>query len=273
MFIAMPGSASEAVLEALLERGLVPFAPWYAAEVDYAWPGDDDGVLGTGYWARLPRAIPSGLILIGGPDGAVIADVIKESGPLALSVEVARAIGLGRGRKTTITVIALRRLSDVNIEPRGRDFGQAAASVPVPRPRPHIRTEDIMAPIPAPRPASPSPDFAVPEPVAEPDSYRWADPGRASPNDAATASRSPGAPTGTLFLQAGIFAVEANARRLYAQLNAMNIPGRVIAIQTASGSPRWRVVAGPFPDEASRAAAKRAGGELLSEAYPARMPE
>lgn len=64
----------------------------------------------------------------------------------------------------------------------------------------------------------------------------------------------------------------SNARRLHAQLNAMNIPRRVIAIQTASGSRRWRVVAGPFPDEGSRAGAKRARGKSLSEAYPAGLP-
>jgi hypothetical protein len=171
--VAIPGHASEAILEALLERGLAPFAPWYAAEIDYAWQGNDGAMPGTGYRVQLPQDIPSGLALIGGPDGAVIADVVEEPGTLALSAEVARAIGLGRGRQTTISVIALRRITEASLGSHVGELGGAVVNSPVPRPRPQFREtaaivlvprprsqiskRGIIPPVPIPRPATLSP--------------------------------------------------------------------------------------------------------------------
>jgi rare lipoprotein A len=61
-------------------------------------------------------------------------------------------------------------------------------------------------------------------------------------------------PTGTLQLQAGVFAQAANAKTLAERIRSA-VPALSDRVTVQATNDRWRVLIGPFPDESSRAAA------------------
>lgn len=337
---ASPAFASDEILQALADRGFVPWASDYVGEPELK-PGPEQIILGAGFLIRLPVKVQARHFLVAKGAQVVVADRIDEVGPLGLSTAVADALGLNSntaitGQPITLQIIALQRRAVAKAE---SILTPAVAPIPkvrveaAPKPAPILPADVGFGPTPSGNYQLPElpvlPKLAYPPPVnnrAESEPSRVfslglalldaiSDSEEAGPNedlvtvDAAVETTevvppddtiadalqelplvASVAPNGSpiplprliqtaspprvlrvggrsLFLQAGLFQNEANARRLATGLRARGIPIDIRS-EAVNGVAHWRVLAGPFPSPTAGQAAKDRGGALLSEAYP-----
>ena len=162
--------------------------------------------------------------------GALFRRERENPGPaLQVSSDAAEALGLLAGAPTTLNVTALRRQeTPVAAAPEATtDFGEpdeiaATPLDPIAGAAAAIETAELAAAAPAPAPAAPTP---APQ---------------------ASSLSKP-------FIQIGIFSIETNATSTADKLRGDGMSTKVIA-QESQGRSFWRVVVGPAPTEADRAA-------------------
>lgn len=234
--------AAEDILKVLEARGFLPWAADFTGEIAYTTqPEPDEFVLGSAYLVRLPEPAKARQILVAWGDRSVIVDRLDEVGPFGLSLPAARALGL-----TDVKVRTPVTLQVIALLPR-----QARPGVPI---------------------ATIAPPFVASPESKQPGRTAPAQPPAPTPRPPIAVVTKPSPVTGGYALQAGLFGVETNARRLSVKLHAQTIPTIVIP-EDSPGGPRWRVLAGPFASEAERDSAKIRGGDLLKSAYPVNAPE
>ena len=160
--------------------------------------------------------------------GALFRRERENPGPaLQVSSDAAEALGLLAGAPASLNVTALRR-EEAAVAPAATattDFDEPADIAatpldPIAGAAAAIDAAEIAAPAVAPAPA--------PQSVA-----------------ASTLTKP--------FIQIGIFSIEANARRTAEKLRTDGISSRVLA-QESQGRSFWRVIVGPSPTSADRAA-------------------
>lgn len=172
-------------------------------------------------------------MLVAIPGRVVIVDVVGVLGMVALSPKALVGLGVEQGAvPQQMQIIALR--------PRGS--GAAVATAPAIEERTTLRNPVEIAP------AAESAPFQT-KPVI------------------AAVPLSP-TPSGKLALHAGLFSSPANADRLAEKIEALGLPTIVDQTINLLGAPRWKVLTGPFADNAARQQAKVMGGALLGDAYP-----
>ncbi len=195
-----------------------------------------------GVWVAHPDAKdPERVIIRNSSNGKFVIGALfrrerENPGPsLQVSSDAAEALGLLAGAPASLNVTALRREeapvapvttattdfdapTDILATPLDPIAGAAAAI--------DAAETAVAAPTPAPAPS------AIPAPTPAP--------------AATSALTKP-------FIQIGIFSVEANARRTAEKLRGDGISSRVLA-QESQGRSFWRVIVGPAPTEADRAA-------------------
>lgn len=166
--------------------------------------------------------------------GALFRRERENPGPaLQVSSDAAEALGLLAGAPATLNVTALRRQeAPVTAAPEATtDFGEpediaATPLDPIAGAAAAIETAELAA---AESAAAPAPAPAAPRPAPQ----------------ASTLSKP--------FIQIGIFSIEANATTTADKLRGDGMSAKVIA-QESQGRSFWRVVVGPAPTEADRAA-------------------
>ena len=192
--------------------------------------------------------------------GALFRRERENPGPsLQVSSDAAEALGLLAGAPSQLSVIALRREEG----PAEAEVVDPVASVALDAPAEVTATSLDEAPVvEATLPAASTPAPAVPNnDVANAAAAAIA---AAAATQEATAAPAPApaapapapTPTSTLdkpFIQIGIFSVEANADATAARLRGDGLSSRVLA-QNSQGRAFWRVVVGPAPNAADRAA-------------------
>jgi len=194
--------------------------------------------------------------------GALFRRERENPGPsLQVSSDAAEALGLLAGAPSQLSVIALRREE----APAAAEVVDPVAAVALDAPAEVTATPldgDTALPVAdAIVDAAPAPSDAPASDVAAAAAAAIA---AAAANDevstpAATPAPAPApapTPVSTLekpFIQIGIFSVEANADATAARLRGDGLSARVLA-QNSQGRAFWRVIVGPAPTEADRAA-------------------
>lgn len=142
------------------------------------------------------------------------------------------------GAPATLNVTALRHeeAPEVVAPEATTDFGEpediaATPLDPIAGAAAAIEAAEIASPV----PVATAPIAPAPKPAAAP-----------TPAPAASSLAKP-------FIQIGIFSIEANARRTADKLRADGLSTTVLA-QESQGRPFWRVIVGPAPTSADRAA-------------------
>ncbi|WP_458790951.1 SPOR domain-containing protein [Yoonia sp. MH D7] len=165
--------------------------------------------------------------------GALFRRERENPGPaLQVSSDAAEALGLLAGAPATLNVTALRREeAAVAAAPEATvDFGEpediaATPLDPIAGAAAAIETAAASTPVATPPPAAPTP----------------------APAATSSSLSKP-------FIQIGIFSVETNARSTADRLRSDGLSSQVFA-QKSQGKPFWRVIVGPAPTSADRAAA------------------
>lgn len=165
--------------------------------------------------------------------GALFRRERENPGPaLQVSSDAAEALGLLAGAPATLNVTALRREeAAVAAAPEATvDFGEpkdiaATPLDPIAGAAAAIETAAASTPVATPPPAAPTP----------------------APAATSSSLSKP-------FIQIGIFSVETNARSTADRLRSDGLSSQVFA-QESQGKPFWRVIVGPAPTSADRAAA------------------
>ncbi len=263
--------ASDEVLAALQQRGLAPWPEALLTEVPFAIGPDQAEVLETdGFKLRIPAETDAKIALIALPDRVVIVDLVAEIGPLALSPRALTALGLKAGE-------APRSLQIIALRPYEESPMQTASSVPT-----HLAPRSAPIPVSATHgklPAARSPSAGSNRSLQNPRALGAGSTSRSAAKPVTTiqldqqveavATEAPAA--ALLALQAGYFRSAENADRFASELDALEVPTFVRRTIGIEGEARWKVLAGPFPDEQTRNAAKARGGALLADAYPVRL--
>ncbi|MBZ4021946.1 SPOR domain-containing protein [Rhodobacter sp. TJ_12] len=220
-----------------------------------------------GVWVAHPGVKDPERVIIRNPAngkfviGALFRRERENPGPrLQVSSDAAAALGVLAGAPTELAVVALRR--EETPEP---------VTMPSPStPEGALPENETIAAAPLDAPAPPTR-----RPVAKP--------GTALARDvAATASAAiaaaeappappkptkPAAPKGKMFLQIGIFSIEANAKRATDQLAKVGVSA-TIRTEKTQGKTFWSVVAGPAASVADRdAMLKKVKGVGFPDAY------
>ena len=214
-----------------------------------------------GVWVAHPSVKDPERVIIRNPAngkfviGALFRRERDNPGPrLQVSSDAAAALDVLAGAPTKLSVVALRREeapeTGAETAPDQAALTQTAPEtiVAAPLSSPPGTTEKPVAK-PQTRPGS---DIAAatgaalaakPAPAAAP----------APPAPTPTAAQTPAKPaaTGKMFVQLGIFSVEANAERAAAQMKKAGIAATVRAEQS-QGKAFWRVVAGPATSASAR---------------------
>jgi len=190
--------------------------------------------------------------------GALFRRERDNPGPkLQVSSDAAAALGMLAGAPAKLSVVALRR----------EEAPAEGAAAP-------IVTDPVIA---APEPIATKPlddkGAAAPKPGAKPApaSAKPASPGT-SATAAPAAPAKPAAPAaktpaGKMYVQIGIFSVEANAKRAATQMEKAGVASAVRTEQS-QGKTFWRVVAGPASGESDREALlKKIKGLGYPDAY------
>ena len=121
-----PSQADETALDALAARDLAPAAEIFAKEALFEWsPGGETALADDGFTVRLPAGDPAIQVLVGGPANSVIADLVLEKGPLAMSPRVAQALGLRPDNTHVLQILALKQ------RPRASGVPVPGVSTPV----------------------------------------------------------------------------------------------------------------------------------------------
>jgi rare lipoprotein A len=164
--------------------------------------------------------------------GALFRRERDNPGPaLQVSSDAAEELGMLAGSPATLNIVALRREAAPVAPPATTDF-----DAPV----------DVSAtPLDADPIAGAAAAIAVAEaaaPVATP-----------APAPAPTPAAAPASSLAKPFIQIGIFSVEENANNTATSLRQDGMSATVLA-QNSQGKPFWRVIVGPAPTSADRAA-------------------
>ncbi|MCO4843743.1 MAG: SPOR domain-containing protein [Yoonia sp.] len=198
-----------------------------------------------GVWVAHPTAVdPERVIIRNETNGKFVIGALfrrerENPGPaLQVSSDAAEALGLLAGAPATLNVTALRReeAPEVVAPEATTDFGEpediaATPLDPIAGAAAAIEAAEIASPV----PVATAPIAPAPKPAAAP-----------TPAPAASSLAKP-------FIQIGIFSIEANARRTADKLRADGLSTTVLA-QESQGRPFWRVIVGPAPTSADRAA-------------------
>jgi rare lipoprotein A len=162
--------------------------------------------------------------------GALFRRERDNPGPaLQVSSDAAQELGMLAGSPAALNVVALRREEVAVALPATTDFDAPVDIIATPLDDP------IVVATPAAEAATPS------TPVA------------AAPTPAPTLAPSPASALTKPFTQIGIFSVESNANNTATSLRRDGMSATVLA-QTSQGKPFWRVIVGPAPTSADRAA-------------------
>lgn len=168
--------------------------------------------------------------------GALFRRERDNPGPeLQVSSDAAQELGMLAGAPATLNVVALRREEVAIAPPATTDF-----DAPV-----DVSAAPLDDPIAAASAAVAAAEIAATAPIAEA-SAAVVQPTPA-PAPAATSSLS------KPFIQIGIFSVESNANNTATALRRDGMSATVLA-QNSQGKPFWRVIVGPAPTAADRAA-------------------
>lgn len=166
--------------------------------------------------------------------GALFRRERDNPGPVfQVSSDAAETLGLLAGAPTQLSVIALRREEVVTPPPAATvEFDEAPAIAEAPL--------DATAPVDAVDPVAAIATSAIA--AAE-----------AAPAPAPVPASAPASSLDKPFVQIGIFSIEANATRTADRLRGDGLSARIIA-GNSQGRNFWRVIVGPAPTEADRAA-------------------
>ena len=174
--------------------------------------------------------------------GALFRRERDNPGPqLQVSSDAAEELGMLAGAPATLNIVALRREAVAVAPPATTDFDAPVdvTAAPLDDPIAAASAAVAAAEIAATAPASVEPVVATPAPAPAP----------AAPAPAPTLTSSLDKP----FIQIGIFSVEENANNTATALRRDGMSATVLA-QNSQGKPFWRVVVGPAPTAADRAA-------------------
>jgi len=171
--------------------------------------------------------------------GALFRRERDNPGPaLQVSSDAAQELGMLAGAPATLNVVALRREAVALPPPATTDFDAPAEVTAVPLDDPIAAATAAVA-------AAEQTAAALPQatPVAVP---------TPAPAPAAPAPR-PASSLEKPFIQIGIFSIEGNANDTATALRRDGMSATVLA-QNSQGKPFWRVIVGPAPTAADRAA-------------------
>lgn len=232
----------------------------FSAEEQGLWDGRPS--LG-GVWVAHPYAKDPERVMIRNPAngqsviGALFRRERDNPGPsLQVSSDAAEALGLLAGAPTKLAVVALRRETVPVAPPAAEPLApgmalakedpietQSLDAVTDAADKALSAAEGKPATKPAPKPAA--------KPAAKPEAAKPAAP--ALPPGATATPSAPKAPAGKMFVQLGIFSVEANATATQAQMSKQGIIA-TIRKEESKGKTFWRVLAGPAASATDRAA-------------------
>lgn len=248
---AEAGAAPAATSARLVERD-VEAPEVFSANEDGLWDGRPS--LG-GVWVAHPGVKdPERVIIRNAANGKFVIGALfrrerDNPGPkLQVSSDAATALDLLAGAPAKLTVVALRReeAPEETAAPLVTDpviaAPEAIASAPI---------DDKPGTKPAPKPGTkPAADLAASAGAA----IAAAAPAAATtpaPAPAKPAAAKPAATSGKMYVQIGIFSVEANAKRATDQMAKAGIAA-TIRTEQSQGKTFWRVVAGPAASSAER---------------------
>lgn len=262
-----PGRASDEVYAALVQRGFEPWPQAFLTEIPFVVGAAGEGVLDTGgYKIRLPRPTQAKWVLVAVPDRVVIVDVVAGTGPVALSQKALDGLGLGRGGAAQkMQILALRRLGSAPEQPGAPATARAPKEAPLPPDRPRVASASPVETVPT--FSNPAPPTGEPQPVGGPAPSGDTDVTRIRIGQDVAPLLNAAASAGKLALQAGYFSTPENAGDFAEKIEALGLPSVIQRTTTLDGTPRWRVLAGPFADDAARQKAKTLGGDVLRDAY------
>ena len=175
--------------------------------------------------------------------GALFRRERDNPGPaLQVSSDAAQELGMLAGSPATLNVVALRREEVAIAPPATTDFDAPVDVSATPLDDPiagaaaAVAAAEAVATAPVATPIAPAPvataAAAAPTPAPAP---------------------SPASSLAKPFIQIGIFSVEANANNTATSLRRDGMSATVLA-QNSQGKPFWRVIVGPAPTSADRAA-------------------
>ena len=214
-----------------------------------------------GVWVAHPDAVdPERVIIRNEANGKFVIGALfrrerENPGPaLQISSDAAAELGVLAGSPTLLNVVALRR-EEAPVEPPALATAEFDAPAEIAAtPLDPIETIEIPE-------ATPAETVAVAEPTTDPltgaaaIAIAAAEAALTTPEVAPQPAVAP-SPSSSLekpFIQIGIFSVEANARRTSDLLGTDGLVATVLA-QESNGRPFWRVIVGPSPTSADRAA-------------------
>jgi len=230
-----------------------------------------------GVWVAHPKVKDPERVIIRNPSngkfviGALFRREIDNPGPkLQVSSDAADALGMLAGAPTELSVVALRRetapvadettplvdkpviAAPEKVEQKSLDTVTSTAAGAIAKAE---ATDKAAAKAPA-KPAigeAPTPAPAPAPPVAEPQT---------------PAKSMVKAPAGKMYIQIGIFSVEANAKRAQTQMGKAGVIA-TIKKEKSQNKTFWRVIAGPAPSKSDLNALKTTiHGLGYPDAYP-----
>ena len=260
-----PSHADEQIFAALAQRGLEPWPEALLTEISFTAGLEGEGVLDAeGYKIRLPRETSAQMMIVAVPGNVVIVDVHPGVGPVALSRKALTGLGIEQGdARQPMHILALRALGSTSQLAEASATAQAPREAPLPPIAPGSRQPvDVFAA---------EPTFSNPAPPVQEPQIPGVEPARSSDVVRLGEDVSPflgvAATSGKLALQAGYFSNVENAGRFAEKIEALGLPSLIQRVTNADGTPRWKVLAGPFADDAARQKAKALGGDVLQDAY------
>ena len=146
-------ASPERLQAALAERGYDSAPDLLSGDTAITWqPGGQGTLSESGFVIRLPQLVDVDRVLVGGESSAVIADLSKELGPVAITARIAEALKLQAGATVDLRIIGLRRRDQSaeapNFAPQAREEPTSPQpAVPRATPRLTVRlSSDVFAP-------------------------------------------------------------------------------------------------------------------------------
>jgi cell division septation protein DedD len=224
-----------------------------------------------GVWVAYPKVKDPERVIIRNPAngkfviGALFRREIDNPGPkLQVSSDAADALGLLAGAPAELSVVALRRetapvedkstplvdkpviAKPEKVEQKSLDAVTSTAAGAIAKAEAGKPAKPAIGAPPTPAPA-PAPPVATPPKAAKP---------------------AIKAPAGKMYIQIGIFSVEANAKRAQSQMSKAGVIATIKKEQSQSKT-FWRVIAGPAPSKSDLNALKKTiHGLGYPDAYP-----
>ncbi|KEO61707.1 SPOR domain-containing protein [Thioclava indica] len=224
-----------------------------------------------GVWVAYPKVKDPERVIIRNPAngkfviGALFRREIDNPGPkLQVSSDAADALGLLAGAPAELSVVALRRetapvqdettplvdkpviAKPEKVEQKSLDAVTSTAAGAIAKAEAGKPSKPAIGAPPTPAPA-PAPPVATTPKASKPAAQ---------------------APAGKMYIQIGIFSVEANAKRAQSQMSKAGVIATIKKEQSQSKT-FWRVIAGPAPSKSDLNALKKTiHGLGYSDAYP-----